>query len=262
MSIKLSLAAIAAIVTAACVPTGFDPIDAAWGGAQVTAHGDDTLSLVSNTQFGIISITPSAGNANDGPRNVFWKKAQTTSVNQESCATWAQESTPRIQQGMALRIDTADGRLRAIVLTKNIYPGPTGTFNLYVIDRNYSTGLDQGLALTSFNTSAEFRPDGAMLPLPWRVCARVQGDQFTFKAWPTTEVEPPYGDGIHGGAYTIPSEWTYAGAAGHYIAHMDSGSRADFIHFTETVLPDGPAPAVTPLAASTATNIPPPPLDW
>lgn len=259
---RFSLVAILAIIAVACVPTGFDSIDSAWDGRRVTAHGHDAFRLTAHPRFGVVSIAPSAGNRNDGPRNVFWRRAQNSSVNQESCATWAQQSSPNIQQGMALRINTADNRLRAIVLTKNVFPQPTGTFNLYVIDRDYGTGVYQSLGLTAFDTSATFQPDGAMLALPWRVCAKVQGDLFTFKAWPITESEPPYGDGVHGGSYTIPSAWTYAGAAGHYIAHVNSADGwADFITLSEATLPDGPAPALTPLAASTATNTPPPPLD-
>ncbi len=65
--------------------------------------------------------------------------------------------------------------------------------------------------------------------LPVRVCARVIGDQLSFKAWRPNKPDPGYGAPI-----TIPSNMIYAGYGGDYIGHLNPSGATAFTHLLVT----------------------------
>lgn len=224
---------------AACVPVGVPTLAAGYSAASLNGQGNDAFNLtrLSGDQ---INATAAAWNTSDGPRNIYWQTNSPEAVNEQVCTTWVSQRGATAQQGMALRIREDGSRLRAVVMTKNVYLGGNWAFNLYVIDKDSATGADHGSGLTTMPLEALLKVPGqnAAQPLPWRVCAKIEGDLYSFKIWRTElEAEPAYGDGIHGASFTLPATAQYAGKAGLYMAHMRIGDSAVFTDPAVTVLP-------------------------
>lgn len=145
------------------------------------------------------------------------------SLDHRACDTWGTTNGPITQQGVALRIEAADGDVeRAICIMKNIWGGSDWIFN--------AIGFRSGsfVLLGSVDLSTAFESHGSVPPLPWRMCAGVEGNSLVCKVWPTAGPEPDWDDPLFGTRITLPSEWVYEGQPGFSVGHLESGDFARF----------------------------------
>lgn len=166
------------------------------------------------------SVSVRAGDAGSNHREVFWSPQQPR-LDGEVCATWASESAPTAQQGLALRIVQADGRTRAVTITKNVIFGATWAINAHVWD----SGLDQPFqAIGQWDLVATLTEAGRTRPLPWRACARTIGATLSFRLWVLgVHAEPTWDTPGHTGSATIPAAWNVPGQFGLYAGHLPAG---------------------------------------
>ena len=194
--------------------------------AILTPDGTDGYSF--DGAASAVTVSAPLQNQRGNLRTVFWKSDAAIERDATTCATWASESSDLLQQGAALRISPRpDGSVRAITLTKNVYPYGSWIFNTHVWDS--ATGRMQGVASISLQSALSI--PGAppvMQPLPWRVCARVEGSTLRFKAWRLAEREPAWGDRRYGGTVTLPRSAPTSGYTGWYAGHLHPGMTATY----------------------------------
>ncbi len=214
------------IPTPAVDPAATPPRPVVTRVAVLTPDGTDGYRFDS----GADSVTVSAPdtNSNSNLRTVFWRSDAPAERDATSCATWASESSDLLQQGAALRISEGpNGSVRAITLTKNVYPYGSWIFNVHVWDS--AIGRMQGIASISLQSALSIpgRPPVPQ-PLPWRVCARTLGPTLVFKAWRLAEPEPAWGDRRFGGSVALPRTAPTEGHTGWYAGHLHAGMTATF----------------------------------
>ncbi len=212
---------------------------------------DGTDGYVYDTIGNTINVSMSRQTAVGGNlRTVFWPADAVSRRDVTSCATWSRESSDRLQQGVAVRIsERPGGGAQAITVTKNVFPFGSWVFNVHVWD----SATARMLQIASVNLAGALSRPGAPptpQPLPWRVCARVVGRTFTFKAWRVAVDEPAWGDPHFGGSVRLPADAPAVGYPGAYIGHLQPGTSATFVDLTATpvVVPPPPTDAVTALA--------------
>lgn len=209
---------------------------------------DGTDSYVFDAQRDSVAVSASETNTSGNLRTVFWPSNASVQRDATTCATWNTESSDTLQQGAALRISVGpDGSVRAVTVTKNVYPYGSWIFNVHVWG-----GTEPMQRLISVDLGATLsRAGGAPIPkpLPWRVCARTEGRTFRFKAWPLAEPEPPWGDLRSGGSVVLPENAPTEGFPGWYAGHLGAGMTASFTDLrTEPVVPRLPTDASGSLA--------------
>ena len=189
--------------------------------AVLTPDGTDGYNF--DAEANTVTVSAPSRNQSGNLRTVFWKSDAAVERNATSCATWANESSDRLQEGAALRIaPRPDGSVRAITLTKNVYLYGSWIFNVHVWDS--ATGHMQSLASFSLEPALSIPGNPpTMQPLPWRVCARVEGSTLRFKAWRLAEREPGWGDRRSGGSVKLPSDAPSSGYTGWYAGHLGAG---------------------------------------
>jgi hypothetical protein len=189
----------------------------------VTRDGTDTYAL--KLGAGAVRFTAPGTNAStpDGSqtRSVIWPPSTTASTTHQSCATWTDASVPGMQQGLVLRVRIDGSRFRAIVVAKNIWYGAEWQLNVYTWDSARSPYFRTHGAVA---LRTPFEHGELPTPLPWRVCARVDGDLVRLKGWRPGEPEPTWSSPTHGGSVRLPERWVYAGRAGWYAGHLPPGA--------------------------------------
>lgn len=177
----------------------------------------------------------------DGHRLVVHARAGTTDSNrrelavpvgaqrsrdQLSCATWAEESSWRMQPGLAVRVADRGGRVRAVTLTKNVFGGTQSVMNLLTWDT--ARHGDPWHAVGQFDLATVLlTPRRHLVPLPWRACLRVEGRRVSFKVWPLGRVaKPSWGDRAYVRRARLPRSFAYAGRPGWYVGHVPGGGSA------------------------------------
>jgi hypothetical protein len=147
--------------------------------------------------------------------------------DQITCATWARQSSWRVQPGLAVRVVDRAGRVRAVTLTKNIVWGVQTVMNVLTWDtdrrgRPWRTVAQFDLARVLLT------PHRRLVPLPWRACLRVQDRRVSVKVWPLGRVDrPAWSDRAHVRHARLPRAFRYAGRPGWYVGHVpDGGSLA------------------------------------
>lgn len=153
-------------------------------------------------------------------RTVIWPPGTKAVTDQQSCASWTDSRGTWAQQGIALRVRIDGSRLRTIVVAKNIVYGASWQLNVYTWDTNRNPYFQTHGAVS---LRAPFAQGNVPRPLPWRVCARVEGRIVTVKGWRPDEAEPGWSNPTHTGQVTLPSAWVYAGKAGWYAGHIQPG---------------------------------------
>lgn len=196
--------------------------------ARLTTDGADVYSSGS-TATGMITTAPTT-NTRSNLRLVGFKKAAPNTVNQESCATWTEGTAGNSQPGVALRIAATPTRVRAITVTNNILFGVRWKFNIHLGD----SGAKENMVLVGSKSV-----DWASAPLPWRFCARAQGQQITMKIWPVTDepAEPAWDDPAFTASATVPTEWVYQGRPGWFVGHLAAGQRLVYSDLASSKLP-------------------------
>lgn len=188
----------------------------------VTRDGHDRYTL----KLGAGAVRISAPRSNratpngSGTRSVIWPPATKAVTDQQSCATWTDAHGSWIQQGIALRVRVDGNRLRTVVIAKNIVYGAEWQFNVYTWDSARSPYFQTH---GSISLRAPFERGDMPRPLPWKVCARVEGRVLRVKGWRGDESEPGWTNPSHTGAVTLPRAWVFAGKAGWYAGHIPPG---------------------------------------
>ena len=214
--------------------------------AAITSPARTTTTRVPLTRIRTESLTPEAGdrylydpgrgsmvvrapgtNGGGNLRQVWWPLDADASVNQQSCATWAEFGGPIAQAGIALRVRRQSGAVQAITVTNNIWWGARSGWNVHAWPANGGPALVVGQRLLG-------NP-----PLPWRLCARAVGSTVDFKVWSLTGSggEPAWGDSRFGARFTLLPEWVYAGQPGWYTGHLRRGEVLSFDALESRALP-------------------------
>ncbi len=220
----------------------------------ITPDRDDTLSLFAAGNAA--TATAAGSNVSVNTRLAFWRRVEHPAMDEQSCGTWAAQSAAMNQEGAVLRVrELANGVRRGILVTKNVWLGANWLFNVHL----WSTGWPHVYNhIAQFDLSAVFVRSGALVPLPWTLCARVVGDVVSFIAWPATEPRPAWEDATHGGSVRLPAGWLAAGVPGWYIGHLRPGDSATLTNLAAgPVGPDENASSSTFLPAPTTPPRPP-----
>lgn len=198
------------------------PISPTLASGVVTPDRDDTYALFAAGN----SVTASApgSNVSLNTRIAFWHRSGRVTSNEQSCATWAGQSAAVNQEGAVLRVrELANGVRRGILVTKNVWLGANWIFNVHVWSTGWPEVYEQ---IAHFDLGPVFAPNGQLVPLPWRLCARVVGNVVSFIAWPADQLRPSWEDATHGGRVVLPEGWSAPGFAGWYIGHLRPGDSA------------------------------------
>lgn len=176
---------------------------------------------------GSLQVNAPATNRGGNTRVVMFPNDQPVVDEHQSCATWQSQDGLNTQQGLALRIrnDLPEDRWRAVTVTKNVMWGANWQFNVLTWDsRSWAPWQVRG----SVDLARVFWPGEQLAPLPWRVCARVEGDTVRVKGWLAGQPEPTWDDPVHSGSVRLPAEWVYPGKAGWYVGHLAPGHAATY----------------------------------
>ena len=224
----VTMALALALLAGACVATPHATYDGSTDlrpqTLVLTPDGFDTYTFISGPGFAQFRARPDnrAGNL----RQVFWPSDGPDVVDQQSCATWTATDPGDTQQGAALRISAADGRVRAVTVTKNVLYFTQWQFNVHIWDTSQQP---QPFTLVGqIDLRDELWPQQQLAALPWHLCARVIGAVVDLKVWLDGEAEPAWGDPFHGGSVVLPDGWVYPGQAGWYVGHLIAGQAAGF----------------------------------
>jgi hypothetical protein len=197
-----------------------------------TDHPDDVYHLDIDAG-GVIRASADAANTGGNTRWAFWRKADQPRVDQQICTTWVDgDIATSQQQGAALQIRKEGSRTRAITVTRHIYGGFGGQFNVHTMDSAPAGG--GGPALTWFGAVTIDSLADETTPYPWRLCARIIGRQVSFIVWPLSDPQPPWGTPGAGGSATLPAGWDAAsGIPGFFVGHLTAGQS---VGFTDVVI--------------------------
>jgi hypothetical protein len=193
--------------------------------ATLTTDGVNTQSVQKPNATVQVSAPPVNGGGN--LRQVFWPGSQGgASMNQRSCATWSADSqenrTPVQQQGLAVRIASANGRTRALTVTRNVWADVGWVFNAHTWDTDLSS-TEPFVGIAQWDMAAAVAPAG-YAPFPWRTCLQVLDNVLLFKIWvPAAGAEPSWNDPVHVRTALLPQEFVYPGRAGWYAGHLVPG---------------------------------------
>ncbi len=146
-------------------------------------------------------------------------------VDQQVCATWQSFGRGVAQPGVALRIRSDGGRVRAITVTNNVVFGLRYGFNVHVWDTAVHTPSGDAVVhqIGGLNLRDAFYPNNRYAPLPWRMCARIRGQRLDVKVWPTRDGLASWGDHRYSATFTVPANFVYAGRPGWYAGHLHHG---------------------------------------
>jgi hypothetical protein len=213
----------------------------------LTSEADDDYAVT--VEGDVTVVAAPATNVGANSRVAFWEAGTAAVADQLSCVAWT-EGDHTVQQGVALRIRAEAERTTAITVTKNIWAGVFFDVNVHVMDSSADSPHRMIHGMTLGEVLA-WRGEPA--PGPWHLCARVEGDHLSFKAWPADESEPPWMDGRHGGGVVLPAGWDRAGVPGWYAGHVGPGGS---ITYTDrwTVPGSTAPPDAAPFADGTGTS--------
>ncbi len=176
---------------------------------------------------GVITAAAPTQNVGSNLRVLFWSSDAPVGTEGLSCSTWATATSPQVQQGAALRIGDEGGRVRAVVVTKNVALDAYWVFNVHVWDSITNELRPVG----SVDLTGAFAVAGdpeVPRPLPWRMCARTEGPAVRLKVWLRSEPEPAWDDPTHAGVVALPADAPTDGVSGWYVGHLHPGMRATF----------------------------------
>ncbi|MGN6695710.1 MAG: hypothetical protein ACTHN0_16155 [Aquihabitans sp.] len=210
----------------------------------ITRDGRDRYDLKAGT--GALRVnaprTNKATAQGSATRIAIWPPATKMTTDQQSCATWKDDEGAWVQEGIALRVRIDGSRFRSIVVAKNIVYGANWQLNVYTWDSGRSPYFTTHGAVS---LRTPFADGDVPRPLPWKVCARVEGRVVTVKGWRPDESEPGWSNPQHTGQVTLPKEWVFAGKAGWYAGHIEPGGTIGMGGLRTTtwvVTDDDPAP--------------------
>jgi hypothetical protein len=230
----------AAVVVATPV---FNPIATGYDGGSLTRDGAETYRLA--TSGATVTASAPLTNHHGNTRTVWWPRGQARSQVQQSCATWSAQSSPLVQQGIALRVRPVGrrGAFRAITVSKNIFGADstgknTSFFHVHVWRTNRPAAFQW---VASFDLARVLAPNGTIAPFPWRICAMAERRRLRVRVWPEGQPKPSWNSTTHGANIQLPRGWNGPGHAGWYVGHLPPGGSASF-----TKLVAGPPTTILP----------------
>ena len=166
------------------------------------------------------------GTADSNRRELVVPVGERASRDQTTCATWARESSWRMQPGLAVRVTDRGGRVRAVTLTKNVFGGTQSVMNVLTWDTDRRG--DPWRAVGQFDLARVLlTPHRRLLPLPWRACLRVRDREASFKVWPLGRVgRPAWSDHAYVRHVLLPRSFDHTGRPGWYVGHVPGGGSA------------------------------------
>jgi hypothetical protein len=231
----LTAAALALVVgacTAAPPPSGVVPsVEAPHTTAShvLVALTRDPGDLTALAEAGpAVELSAPLANRSINSRSIYHRADAVAATDASACATVSHSGLP-VQEGIALRVVTADGRTTAITVTKNIWAGAPWFYNVHVWDTGRTVPLQQ---LASFDMSAAIGWPGPFASTGPRLCARAVGDRVEFKVWRTGTAEPAWGDPRSSREVVVDDAWVHPGVAGWYIGHLPPGGWATAVDLT------------------------------
>jgi hypothetical protein len=250
------LAAAVTVVVALMVPACEEivPLDPSLVAVVLTSVGTDTNGLA--VDGADVVVTAPATNQSGGTRIAFWRGSDHAGPDQQPCATWSNPTHLGEQEGAALRVrTTSDGttsRTTAITITKNVWGGNFGVFNVHLWD----TALpgDPFTLIAQFDLQSTFGTFGMGEPLPWRMCAQVVGVVLRFLVWPTRIGQPSWDDARYGGRVVLPRDAPTGGVAGFYAGHVQPGTEMRLSDLSVTPVPADAVPAPRPSDAAASAS--------
>ena len=245
------IVATAGLVVLAAGCNLISPLDPSLRAGFLTTDGDDDYGItIAGAETVAAAPTTNTGGST---RVAYWNADGESTPDHMSCMTWT-EGDHLVQQGVAMRVRSEAGRVRAITVTKNIYGGFWWIFNIHVMDSGSETPF---VKIASIDVSGSLLRDGVAVPGPWRLCAQVVGDQVAMKVWPASEPEPEWMDGVHGGGVVLPSGWGDAGVPGWYVGHLRPGVSTSYVdRVTAPIAPEPPTTETTVPSTTTTTEAP------
>ena len=215
------------------VGVAIGPVDPRYRASLLTSAADRQETIAVTVAGSSTSLSAAAGNQDGNIRFVFVDAAGPVLADQQTCATWSDQTGHFNQQGVALRVSD-DGPTRAITVSKNVWGGVADVFNVHLWDTSQAGGGIRYLAGESLG--AALHVDGQLAPLPWRICARVVGRVLSFKVWPAGQSEPSWTNPTYSRSLQLPADAPATGRPGWYGAHLYEGA-----HITYTDMSSGPA---------------------
>lgn len=195
---------------------------------------------------GTARVTAPGTNVGANSRTIFHRTGDPVSHDHTSCVTARHSGLP-VQEGVALRVRTRDGRTRALTAMKNIWANVDWMYNVHTWDTARSKPYEQ---VSGHDMAAALRVGTG----PRRLCARVVGEVLQFKVWRTSIAEPSWSDPVHTRSVRLPKGWTDAGRPGWYIGHVPPGGWAEL----DLSVPTPPPPTQPTTTTTTTTTAPPP----
>jgi Calx-beta domain len=232
------------VTGAAGVP---DPISTGYRGATLTqvvaakTRAADSYTIAASG--GTVESSANAPVLSSNDRVVFWPSTEVPAADQESCATWSSQQPTQArgvttQEGLALRVATADGVTRALTVTKDVWANANYVVNVHEWNTSWAQPFQ---LLASVNLGGYLASGGAVSPLPWDVCARVVGTTLQFEVWLDGQTPPAWGDTTQGATVQLGAGWDYPGAAGWYVGHLAAGASTTYTNLIDE--PPQPAPS-------------------
>lgn len=228
------LVAMAVVVTGGSGPS---TLAETYTSTVITPDGDD-IYLIDQPPGEVEELTVAAPGANRSGnlRTVAVLDGVEPSTDQESCISWLGPRYDRVQPGLALRVTSSEGQVRAITVSNNVWLQDRSSFNVHLADSAAGEGLEERMVAVGKIALPSGLGEGifTMTPLPWRMCARAEGTTISVKAWSTDEhpEEPAWDDLGFAGSVEVPPDWVHSGRPGFYMAHLAPGERA---HLTNDV---------------------------
>jgi hypothetical protein len=222
--ITIIVVGLVAVAAAACAPP--PPVTPGHTSVYITRDAADVYQFTPTADG--VQVTAPGTNIAGNTRTMFWSDTEPRSVDQQVCATFQSDAWPA-QEGVSLR--TSNGR--AITVMKNIWGRAVNYFNVQLIDM--SRPADQGRIAPPV-PGVDFGHVLSGAPQPWRLCAKVEGQQLTYKVFPANQPEPAWGDQTYGRTVVLAPDWVYEGQPGIYIGHLNPGGWATFSNVTTGTL--------------------------
>jgi hypothetical protein len=193
------------------------PVEPPVSAASVTPDGAG-YSYSRPGPAAVVVAAPVTSGVNE--REFFWEGTSPDEPDSTVCGTFS-TGHGIDQQGIVLRLNDANGTVKAITVTRNVIFFDSQAFNFHLWDTN-----DADHPFTGFGqTILPFLPYAPAV-YPLNMCARTvtATNQVQFVVWTVGRHQPPWGDPIQGGEATIPVGSPTSGQEGFFAGHLAAGT--------------------------------------
>ena len=189
-------------------------------GCQEQLTPDGPQYRISTDSAGTLQITNTVSGGND--RELFWPLTQASSATATECATW-RHGPSNAQNGLAFRIQPADGGWDTVVLERNVWANEYWDFVLvyFHTGRSHSRTFDTSTVVDLGDYLGRSR-QSAVYPLS--ICASTTGSTLSFAVAKAGDAMPALGSAGHGATLHLDARKTPPnGYTGTYVAHLAKG---------------------------------------